>query len=152
MRLENEDKEAIFEIAAARYFTTQNWKWVNLKKDFNRIIKAFEELNEQYASYSYVSRDWYVENMGSRNLHMCNSWEELKNMVVFLNTHGNIFNFLVNTGNGKSFCILSDSRELKEIHANAIKEGQKLGYNAFVFLATIPEEIDFQLLQVRGVK
>jgi hypothetical protein len=41
---------------------------------------------------------------------------------------------------------------LKEIHANAIKEGQKLGYNAFVFLATIPEEIDFQLLQVKGVK
>ncbi|WP_269849131.1 hypothetical protein [Methanosarcina horonobensis] len=64
MKLENEDKQSIFEIVAARYFTTQNWKWVNLKKDSNKITKAFDELNEQYASYSYVSRDWYVENMG----------------------------------------------------------------------------------------
>ena len=40
MRLEDEDKQAIFEIAAARYFTTQNWKWVNLRKDVSRIIKA----------------------------------------------------------------------------------------------------------------
>ena len=51
MRLENEDKQAIFEIVAARYFTMQNWKCVNLKKDLNKITKAFDELNEQYASY-----------------------------------------------------------------------------------------------------
>ena len=40
MRLENEDKQAIFEIVAARYFITQNWKWVNLRKDINKIFKA----------------------------------------------------------------------------------------------------------------
>src|SRR5674536_130556 len=76
MRLENEDKQAIFEVAAARYFTTQNWKWVNLRKDVSKILKAYDELNEQYASYSYVSRDWYVENMGTKNLHMCSTWDE----------------------------------------------------------------------------
>lgn len=151
MRLENEDKQAIFEIVAARYFATQNWKWVNLKKDLNKIFKAYDELNEQYASYSYVSRDWYIENIGTKNLHMCNTWDEFKDMVAFLNTHGSVFNFLVNTGNRKSFCIVSDSRELNEVQANAIKEVQKLGYNAFVFLATVPDEIEFQLLQVRGV-
>jgi len=113
MKLENEDKQAIFEIAAARYFTTQNWKWVNLRKDINKILKTFDELNEQYASYSYVSKDWYVENMGSRNIHMCNTWEDLKNLVTFLNSHGSVFNFLINTGNRKSFCIVSDSRDLE---------------------------------------
>jgi hypothetical protein len=151
MKLEIEDKQAIFEIVAARYFTTQNWKWVNLRKDINKIVKAYEELNEQYASYSYVSRDWYVENMGTKSLHMCNTWDEFKDLVTFLNTHGSVFNFLVNTGNRKSFCIVSDSRELNEAQANAIKEVQKLRYNAFVFLATVPDEIEFQLLQVRGV-
>jgi hypothetical protein len=151
MRLENDDKQAIFEIVAARYFTMQNWKWVNLRKDINKILKAYDELNEQYASYSYVSRDWYVENMGSKNIHMCNSWEELKNLVTFLNTYGTAFNFLVNTGNRKSFCIVSDSRELTEAQASAIKEVQRLGYNTFIFLATVPDEIEFQLLQVRGV-
>ena len=82
---------------------------------------------------------------------MCSTWDEFKNLVTFLNTHGNVFNFLVSTGNRKSFCIVSDSRDLNEIQANAIKEVQKLGYNTFVFLATIPDEIEFQLLQVRGV-
>ena len=82
---------------------------------------------------------------------MCNTWDELKNLVTFLNTHGKTFNFLVNTGNRKSFCIVDDSRELDETQAQAIKEVQKLGYNTFVFLATIPDEIEFQLLQVRGV-
>ena len=148
MRLENDDKQAIFEIVAARYFTMQSWKWVNLRKDANKILKAYDELNEQYASYSYVSRDWYVENMGSKNIHMCNSWEELKNLVAFLNTHGTAFNFLINT---KSFCIVSDSRDLTEAQASAIKEVQRLGYNTFIFLATVPDEIEFQLLQVRGV-
>jgi len=151
MRLEDEDKQAIFEIVAARYFTTQSWKWVNLRKDINKILKAFDELNEQYASYSYVSRDWYVENMGSKYIHMCSTWEELKNFVMFLNTHGSAFNFLVNTGNRKSFCIVSDTRDLSEVQADAIKEVQKLGYNTFIFLATVPDEIEFQLLQVRGV-
>ncbi|AKB73895.1 hypothetical protein MSLAZ_0634 [Methanosarcina lacustris Z-7289] len=151
MKLENEDKQLIFEIVAARYFTTQNWKWVNLRKDLNKILKSYEELNEQYASYSYVSRDWYVENMGSRNIHMCNTWDELKNLVAFLDTYGKTFHFLVNTGNRKSFCIVSDSRDLNETQAHAIKEIQKLGYNTFVFLATVPDEIQFQLLQVRGV-
>lgn len=151
MKLENEDKQLIFEIVAARYFTTQNWKWVNLRIDLNKILKSYEELNEQYASYSYVSRDWYVENMGSRNIHMCNTWNELKALVTFLNTNGQTFNFLVNTGNRKSFCIVSDSRDLNEAQAYAIKEVQKLGYNAFVFLATVPDEIEFQLLQVRGI-
>lgn len=151
MKLEDEDKQAIFEIVAARYFTTQSWKWVNLRKDTNKILKAFDELNEQYASYSYVSRDWYVENMGSKNIHMCDTWDELKNLVALLNTHGSAFNFLVNTGNRKSFCIVNDSRDLNEVQANAIKEVQKLGYNTFIFLATVPDEIEFQLLQVRGV-
>lgn len=151
MKIEPEDKQAIFEIVAARYFTTQNWKWLNLRKDVNKIFKAYDELNEQYASYSYVSKDWYVENMGSKNIHMCSTWDELKNLVAFLNTHASIFNFLVHTGNRKSFCIVSDSKDLNETQANAIKEVQKLGYNTFVFLATVPEEIEFQLLQVRGV-
>ncbi|HII00669.1 TPA: hypothetical protein HA351_03120 [Methanosarcinaceae archaeon] len=151
MKLECEDKQAIFEIVAARYFKTQNWKWVNLRTEINKIFKAYEELNEQYASYSYVSRDWYVENMGSKNIHMCRTWEELKNLVAFLNTHAEVFNFLVNTGSRKSFCIVSDSKDLTEPQSMAIKEVQKLGYNTFVFLATVPDEIEFQLLQVRGV-
>jgi hypothetical protein len=151
MKLEYEDKQAIFEIVAARYFTTQKWKWVNLRTEINKIFKAYDEMNEQYASYPYVSRDWYVENMGSKNTHMCSSWEELKNLVAFLNTHAEVFNFLVNTGSRKSFCIVSDSKDLTEPQAMAIKEVRKLGYNTFVFLATVPDEIEFQLLQVRGV-
>lgn len=151
MKIEPEDKHAIFEIVAARYFSKQNWKWLNLKKDVNKIFKAYDELNEQYASYSYVSKDWYVENMASRNIHMCNTWEELKNLVIFLNTNANVFNFLINTGNRKSFCILNDSKELNETQVKAIREAQKLRYTTFVFLASFPEEIEFQLLRIKGM-
>lgn len=151
MKLNSEDKETIFEIFAARCFEEQKWKWINLKKEVNRIFKAYEELNEQYAAYSYVSRDWYIENMGSKNIHMCNSWEELKSLVNFLNSYKDVFNFLINTESRKSFCIVSDSKELTETQALGIKEAKKLGYATFIFQAALPEEIDFQLLQVRGV-
>ncbi|MDD3041847.1 MAG: hypothetical protein PHW56_02715 [Methanosarcinaceae archaeon] len=151
MQLNSEDKEAIFEIVAARYFTEQQWKWINLKKETEKIFRTYEELEEQYASYSYVSRDWYVENTGSKNTHMCNTWKELKNLVNFLKAYKGVFNFLINTGDRKSFCIVSDSKEVSETQALAIGEVKELGYTVILFLTSFPEDFDFQILQVRSV-
>jgi len=151
MQLYSEDKEAIFEIVAARYFTEQQWKWINLKKGCDKIFRASEELEEKYAAYSYVSRDWYVENMGSKNIHMCDTWKELKNLVTFLKSYKEAFNFLINTGEKKAFCIVSDSKEVRETQALAIEKVKELGYPVIVFLTNIPKDFDFQVLQVRSV-
>ena len=39
VKLEQTDKESIMKIVAARYFTNQNWKWINLKSEINKIYK-----------------------------------------------------------------------------------------------------------------
>jgi len=149
MKLEQEDKEAIIEIVAARYFSKQNWRWISLKRDIARIFKAYDELNQQYIEYPYMSRDWYVQNSATKSIHMCEKWDELKELVDFLNAYAQYFDFIVKN-NRKSFCIASENRELTTEQKDAISAARKLRCNVFVFTADVPNDIEFELAQVGG--
>ncbi len=150
MELGHEDKAAIIEIVAARYFSSQKWNWISLKSDVDKIYAAFEELDKQYDEYPYMSRDWYVENSAKKSIHMCEKWDELKELVEFLHAHAHLFDFLVKSNDKRSFCIVSESKELTDQQKNAIHHARKLRCNTFVFTASIPDNIGFELSQIGG--
>jgi hypothetical protein len=70
MHLQAEDVEKIGHILARRYFTEQGWKYTDLKLSGKKIIESVDIINEQYAKYPYLSRDWYVENSAEKNIHL----------------------------------------------------------------------------------
>ncbi|MGP8319704.1 MAG: hypothetical protein ACT6FD_02790 [Methanosarcinaceae archaeon] len=150
MELEYEDKAAIVKIVAARYFSSQKWNWISLKSDVGKIYAAFEELDRQYDEYPYMSRDWYVVNSAKKSVHMCEKWDELKELVEFLHAHAQIFDFLVKSNDQRSFCIISESKELTDQQKNAIYNARQLRCNTFVFMASIPDDIGFELSQIGG--
>ena len=150
MELGHKDKAAIIEIVAARYFSSQKWNWISLKNDVGKIFKAFEELDEQYNEYPYMSRDWYVENSSTKSIHMCKKWDELKELIEFLDTYAQHFDFMVKNSDQKSFCIVSESKELTDEQKNAIHHARNLRCSTFVFTASVPSDIGFELSQVGG--
>ena len=150
MELEHEDKAAIIEIVAARHFSSKKWNWISLNSNAGKIRRAFEELGEQYDEYPYMSRDWYVENSATKSVHMCEKWDELKELMEFLDIHAQHFDFMVKNGDQKSFCIVSDGKELTDEQKNAIRHARGLRCNTFVFTASVPDDIGFELSQVGG--
>ena len=150
MKLEREDKEAIVEIVAARYFSKQEWKWISLRTDIDKILKAYEDLRDQYNEYPYMSRDWYVSNSASKSIHMCETWDDLKELVDFLNAFGEHFDFLVGQNNRRSLCITSEDGDLSQEQKNAISAARRIRCNVFVFTASVPDDIEFDLLQIGG--
>ena len=150
MELEHEDQAAIIEIVAARHFSSKKWNWISLKNDVSKIFRAFEELGEQYNEYPYMSRDWYVENSATKSIHMCEKWDELKELIEFLDTYAQYFDFMVKNSDQKSFCIVSENKELTDEQKNAIRHARGLRCNTFVFTASVPSDIGFELSQVGG--
>ncbi|ADE36761.1 hypothetical protein [Methanohalophilus mahii] len=148
MKLDAKDKKEIADILAGKYFSQNEWKWVNLAKDMPKIQKAYEEIQEQYDSYPYMSKDWYVENSSTKSLHMCSRWDELRDMVDFLNAYAEQFDFLVGA-NRKMLCI-SSTEELSDRQKTAISEARKLRYTVFVFTARVPDDMEFELSQIGG--
>jgi len=148
MKLDSKDKKEIADILAGKYFSQNEWKWVNLAKDMPRIQKAYEEIKDQYDSYPYMSKDWYVENSSTKSLHMCSRWDELRDMVDFLNAYVEQFDFLVGA-NHKMLCI-SSTEELSDRQKTAISEARKLRYTVFVFIARVPDDMEFELSQIGG--
>ena len=151
MKLEQEDQAAIIEIVAARHFSSKKWNWISLKNNVGKIYKAFAELGEQYNEYPYMSRDWYVENSATKSIHMCEKWDELKELIEFLDAHAQYFDFMVKNSDQKSFCIISENKELTGEQKNAIRHARGLRCNTFVFTASVPSDIGFELSQVGGV-
>ncbi|MDW7733404.1 MAG: hypothetical protein SCH66_13385 [Methanolobus sp.] len=149
MELEKQDMEKIVAIVASRYFTQQGWKWVDIRSDVSVIRKAYDDLKEQYDAYPYMSRDWYVSNSATKNIHMCERWEELEELIRFLDDYGEFFDFLVRDSK-KSFVIASTDGQLGPKEKNAISVARRLRYNVFVFKVDVPESIGFELLQVGG--
>lgn len=149
MKLDSQDKTAIAQLLAGKYFSDKNWKWINLKKDVSRIFNACDEINDQYREYPYMSKDWYVENSATRSTHMCKSWNELKDLVDFLKAYPDVFDFLA-MDDRKMFCIASGEEALTPAQKNAISEARKLRYGIFVFDAKVPDDIEFELLQAGG--
>jgi len=150
MELEYEDQAAIIEIVAARHFSSKKWNWISLKDDVGKIFRAFEELDEQYNKYPYMSRDWYVENSATKSIHMCEKWDELKELIEFLDTYAQYFDFMVKNSDQKSFCIVSGDKELTDEQKNAIHNARGLRCNTFVFTASVPDDVGFELSQVGG--
>ncbi|ADI74401.1 conserved hypothetical protein [Methanohalobium evestigatum Z-7303] len=148
VKLEQTDKESIMKIVAARYFTNQNWKWINLKSEINKIYKAYDELNEQYNAYPYMSRDWYVANSATKNIHMCEKWNELKELMGFLESYAQHFDFMVKNGDEKFFCIISDNSELSSDQKNAIDIARKSQYKIYEFNMQVPDEVAFEISQL----
>lgn len=149
MNLEQKDKDRIVSIVASRYFSEQGWKWIDLNSEVSRIHKAYEELRDQYAAYPYMSRDWYVSNSATKSVHMCENWDELSELVDFLNSFGQYFDFLVKDGK-KALCIASSDGCVTSEQKNAIAQARSSKYNVFVFRVDVPEQIEFELMQIGG--
>jgi hypothetical protein len=149
MKLEPKDKDRIVSIVASRYFSDQGWRWIDLNNEVSKIHKAYDELRDQYAAYPYMSRDWYVSNSATKSVHMCDNWNELSELVEFLNAYGQHFDFLVKDTK-KSLCIASTDGYLTSEQKNAISDARRSRYNVFVFRVDVPDEIDFELMQIGG--
>ncbi len=149
MELDKKDKDRIVSIVASRYFSDQGWKWIDLNADISKIHKAYDELKDQYAAYPYMSKDWYVSNSATKSIHMCQSWQELEDLVGFLKDYGIHFDFLVKESK-RSLCITNTDGYLKEEQKAAISAARRERYNVFVFRVEVPDEIDFELIQIGG--
>lgn len=149
MKLTDNDLRAIGEIVAERYFKENGWKYVNLRRDISRIYRGYEDIVDQYNNYSYMSKDWYVENSADKRWHMCNRWQEIKDLVDFLQAYGEHFDFMVTTGKGKSLCIIA-REEIDDRVKDAISNARSLGYGVYVFGVDVPAEIEFNVAQVTG--
>ncbi len=149
MKLEKQDMDKIVAVAAARYFTQQGWKWIDLNSNMSAIFDALDDINDQYAAYEYMSRDWYVSNSANKHIHMCEKWDELKGLVDFLKAYGPHFDFLV-MDKRKSVCIASLDGNVTEEQKKAISAARHERYNVFIFRVDVPDEIDFELMQVGG--
>ncbi|MDG6243736.1 MAG: hypothetical protein QCH31_04990 [Methanolobus sp.] len=149
MKLEPKDKDKIVSIVASRYFSDQGWRCIDLNNEFSRILRAYDELRDQYDAYPYMSRDWYVSNSATKSVHMCENWTELSELVEFLNAYGQHFDFLVKDTK-KSLCIASTDGYLTSEQKTAISAARRSRYNVFVFRVDVPDNIDFELMNIGG--
>lgn len=149
MRINSDDKIKIFGILAERYFNDNQWKYYSVGKNAERIQKIVEDINEQHNAYAGITRDWYVQNGGSRDVHLTDSWDELKTLAGFIKNNAGCFDYFVDTGEIKAFCILSDTRELAPEKIEVILKAQDAGIRTLVFLANVPSDIEASILQIR---
>jgi hypothetical protein len=149
MRINSDDKMKIFGILAERYFIDNGWKFFSVSKGAEKLQKISEDINTQHAAYPSITRDWYVQNGGSRDIHLADSWDELKAVVGFIKTSPNAFDYFVDTGEIKAFCILSATKELEPGRIEIILKAQEAGIRTIVFLANVPSEMDASVLQIR---
>lgn len=149
MRINSDDKIRIFGVLAERYFKDNQWNFYSVDKESERILKIAEDINGQHNAYPSITRDWYVQNGGSRAIHLTDSWDELKTVVGFLKNFPGFFDYFVDTGEMKAFCILSDTKELAPERIEVILKAQEAGIRTLVFLANVPSEIEASVLQIR---
>ncbi|MCL2141675.1 MAG: hypothetical protein FWH46_02185 [Methanimicrococcus sp.] len=149
MKLDNQDKKRIFEILAEKYFRENQWKYFSISKDAEKVQKYSDEINRQHAAYPSITRDWYIQNSGSRSIHLCDSWEELKIILGFLKIGEKYFDYFVDTGELKAFCVLSATKELEPDRIDMILNAQEAGIKTLVFLSDVPDEIEAHVLQIK---
>jgi len=151
MRLLVDDINKIGHIIAARYFSDQGWRFTDLKQSRNKIIEAYETVNEQYSKYPYMSKDWYVENSVQKEYLLTARWENLDVLAYFLQTWPDQFDFVLKINAQTSMCIVNIPQSvLTGEQENAIEDARKIGYNVYIFNAHIPGNIDFELEEVMG--
>lgn len=149
MQLLPEDIEKIGHIVACRYFAIQGWNYTDLKVSGKHILESIDTVNEQYDSYPYLSRDWYVENSAGKSIHMASRWDDLKNLGYLLRNVPDQFDFLLRFNSWKSLCLVlqiaPDSQQ-----KYAIAEARKLGFNVYIFRTDVPDTMHFELKEVVG--
>ncbi|MDR2943701.1 MAG: hypothetical protein LBU81_01175 [Methanosarcinales archaeon] len=149
MRINSDDKMRIFAVLAERYFEDNNWKFYSVEKSAGRIQKIAEDINTQHTAYPNITRDWYVQNGGGRDIHLADSWDELKTVAGFMKSSPGYFDYFVSTGEIKAFCILSATKELEPERIEVILKAQEAGIRTLVFLANVPSDIEAGILQIR---
>ena len=48
MKLEKQDMDRIVVVVAARYFSQQGWKWIDLNTNASVIFEAVNDIKDQY--------------------------------------------------------------------------------------------------------
>ncbi|WNY25049.1 hypothetical protein [Methanolapillus millepedarum] len=149
MKLNQQDKIKIFAVLAEKYFNENGWKYYKVADNVEKIQKICDDINRQHAAYPSITRDWYVQNGGAKGIHLCDTWDELKTVCDFLKIGAVWFDFFVDTGEIKAFCILSATKELAPERIDIILKAQAAGIRTLVFLADVPNEIDANVLQIK---
>lgn len=153
MQLLAEDINDVGHILARRFFTDQGWRFTDLALSGKKIAESLENVNESYKQYSDMSKDWYVANSAEKNIHMTTSWNKLGELNNLLQTWSGQFDFLLktNTNTNVSLCMVkSIQSDLNNEQQRAIADARKAKFNVYIFKTDIPDEMDFELVEVVG--
>ncbi len=98
-----------------------------------------------------MSKDWYVANSAEKNIHMTTSWNKLVELDNLLQTWSGQFDFLLKTNTNVSLCMVkSIQSDLDNEQQRAIADARKARFNVYIFKTDIPDEMDFELVEVVG--
>ena len=151
MQLLAEDINDVGHILARRFFTEQGWRFTDLALSGKKIAESLENVNESYKQYSDMSKDWYVANSAEKNIHMTTSWNKLVELNNLLQTWSGQFDFLLKTNTNVSLCMVkSIQSDLDNEQQRAIADARKARFNVYIFKTDIPDEMDFELVEVVG--
>ncbi len=151
MQLLAEDINNVGHILARRFFTEQGWRFTDLALSGKKIAESLENVNESYKQYSDMSKDWYVANSAEKNIHMTTSWNKLFELDNLLQTWSGQFDFLLKTSTNVSLCMVkSIQSDLDNEQQRAIADARKARFNVYIFKTDIPDEMDFELVEVVG--
>ena len=151
MQLLAEDINDVGHILARRFFTEQGWRFTDLALSGKKIAESLENVNESYKQYSDMSKDWYVANSAEKNIHMTTSWNKLGELNNLLQTWSGQFDFLLKTNTNVSLCMVkSIQSDLNNDQQRAIADARKARFNVYIFKTDIPDEMDFELVEVVG--
>ena len=151
MQLLAEDINDVGHILARRFFTQQGWRFTDLALSGKKIAESLENVNESYKQYPDMSKDWYVANSAEKNIHMTTSWNKLGELNNLLQTWSGQFDFLLKTNTNVSLCLVKSIRsDLNNDQQRAIADARKARFNVYIFKTDIPDEMDFELVEVVG--
>jgi len=149
MRLEEADLNAIGEIVVSRYFKKGGFKYITLG-DPKRILKAYNDIDEQYKAYPHMSRDWYVSNSVEKEAYIARTWKELKKLVDFLKSFSDkkLYNFLVRADN--ELALAKVETERSEVSKEAAAIAKKHGYKLYLFTVKVPSNLEYDVDVING--
>jgi len=149
MRLEQEDLNAIGEIVVSRYFKKGGFQYISLS-DPRRIIKAYNDVDEQYKEYPQMSRDWYVSNSVDKDAYIARTWKELKKLVDFLNglSDKKLYNFVVRAND--ELVLAKVETERSEVSKEAIAIARRNDYKLYLFTVKVPSNLEYDVEVLNG--
>ncbi len=144
MRLEQEDLNAVGEIVVSRYFRKSGLRYTRLA-DTKRIVKAYNELEEQYKGYPYMSRDWYVANSVDKDVYIARTWKELKKLVDFLQKLGDrkLFSFVVSDDTELALAKVEVERD--DATRDAVAMAKANNYKLYLFTVKVPTNFEYDV-------